>query len=224
MAGTVLRMSNLRKVAAPCIAGTPPGSAGTLCFASHGTPTGDLKACCRTEQMSRSAHSRGVFDPDPQAHGITPNSSHLRGSAYASAAVQTQLILHTPTRRHDRGQDQRLSGPSASLAAEALVDPVCGMSVSLQSQHRLEHEGRSYYFCAAGCRKKFAADPAAYLQPGLVNPSATPSPPIAPAASAGASYTCPMHPEIRQDRPGACPKCGMALEPVLPALDDGDNP
>ena len=51
-----------------------------------------------------------------------------------------------------------------------------------------------------------------------------PAPAITPAASAGARYTCPMHPEINQDRPGACPKCGMALEPVLPALDDGDNP
>ncbi|MBC7942141.1 MAG: heavy metal translocating P-type ATPase [Chitinophagaceae bacterium] len=98
------------------------------------------------------------------------------------------------------------------------------MTVTPQSPHWLRHAGRPYYFCSAGCRAKFAADPAAYLQPGPVNPSAIPSPLPVPEASAATGYTCPMHPEIQQDHPGACPKCGMALEPVLPALDDGDNP
>jgi Cu+-exporting ATPase len=104
------------------------------------------------------------------------------------------------------------------------MDPVCGMSVTPRSPHHLEHEGQPYYFCSAGCKAKFAADPAAYLEPEPVIPGATPSAPMAPSAGAGASYTCPMHPEIIRDHPGACPKCGMALEPVLPALDDGDNP
>ena len=106
-------------------------------------------------------------------------------------------------------------------AANALKDPVCGMPVTRQSPHRLEHAGRPYWFCSAGCRTKFAADPGAYLPPA---PIAPPSSAKASAAAAGAVYTCPMHPEIRQAQPGACPKCGMALEPVLPALDDGDNP
>ncbi len=111
-----------------------------------------------------------------------------------------------------------------ATAEGALADPVCGMAVTSQSPHRLEHVGQPYYFCSAGCKMKFAADPAAYLRPEPVPAAATPAPATVPAASAGASYTCPMHPEITQDRPGACPKCDMALEPVLPALDDGDNP
>jgi len=83
------------------------------------------------------------------------------------------------------------------------------------ARHRAEHGGRTYYFCSAGCRAKFAADPAKYLGPA---PAAT-----APAP-AGAIYTCPMHPEIRQAGPGACPICGMALEPVIASADSGPNP
>ncbi len=105
--------------------------------------------------------------------------------------------------------------------AGALKDPVCGMVVTAQSPHHLEHAGRTHYFCGAGCKAKFAADPLRYLQP------ARPDAPAAAAespASAGTTYTCPMHPEVRQDHAGACPKCGMALEPSLPSLDDGENP
>src|SRR5262249_17500815 len=73
----------------------------------------------------------------------------------------------------------------------------------------------SYYFCCAGCRTKFAADPGKYLAP---KPS-TPAPP----APAGTIYTCPMHPQIRQLGPGACPICGMALEPEMVTADAGPN-
>ena len=71
------------------------------------------------------------------------------------------------------------------------------------------HEGVMYHFCSAGCRTKFVADPAKYL--GDTRPAVT--------APAGASWTCPMHPEIVRDGPGACPICGMALEPMLPSAD-----
>ncbi|TAM26547.1 MAG: heavy metal translocating P-type ATPase [Nevskiaceae bacterium] len=112
-------------------------------------------------------------------------------------------------------QDQ--SKPDASSIE--LKDPVCGMTVTAQSAHSLQHEGKPVYFCSAGCKTKFAADPAKY---------STASKPAVPAASepeiAGAIYTCPMHPEIRQDHPGDCPKCGMALEPEMPTLDEGENP
>ena len=83
------------------------------------------------------------------------------------------------------------------------------------ARHRAEHDGRTHYFCSAGCRAKFAADPAKYLGP---------APAPAPAAPAGAIYTCPMHPEIRQAGPGACPICGMALEPMMASADSGPNP
>jgi len=101
-----------------------------------------------------------------------------------------------------------------------LTDPVCGMAVTEKSAHALQHQGRTYYFCSAKCKVKFAADPQQYTQPA---PAAQPPLPPVPAA-AGTVYTCPMHPEIRQDHPGACPKCGMTLEPVLPALDADENP
>ena len=91
----------------------------------------------------------------------------------------------------------------APVTAQVL-DPVCGMKVDpVTSKHRHEHAGTTYHFCCAGCRTKFAADPAAYLNPRPVQP-----------AKPGATYTCPMDPQIRQVGPGACPICGMALEPL----------
>jgi len=71
------------------------------------------------------------------------------------------------------------------------------------AQHRAEHEGHDYVFCSAGCRAKFVADPGQYLGEKLK----------AKVAPAGTIYTCPMHPEVRQEGPGSCPICGMALEP-----------
>ncbi|MBT9524705.1 MAG: heavy metal translocating P-type ATPase [Rhizobacter sp.] len=103
--------------------------------------------------------------------------------------------------------------------AETLKDPVCGMTVTEQSPHRIQHEGRPYYFCSAKCQGKFAAEPAKYLAPVVPAQTAVPV-----QVEAGTVYTCPMHPEIRQDHPGNCPKCGMTLEPVLPALDEEENP
>jgi Cu+-exporting ATPase len=96
-------------------------------------------------------------------------------------------------------------------------DPVCGMSVKPDSPHATVHDGRTIRFCSAKCLAKFQAEPQRYLAP-----AAAPAP--AEAAPAGTEYTCPMHPEVRQIGPGTCPKCGMALEPVLPELEAGDNP
>jgi P-type Cu+ transporter len=109
----------------------------------------------------------------------------------------------------------------------ALKDPVCGMTVTATSPHVLQHEGSPVYFCSAGCKAKFAANPAKY-QLAVAAPLAPDSPVAAPAATApaatGVIYTCPMHPEVRQDHPGSCPRCGMTLEPETPALDDSDSP
>jgi len=113
-----------------------------------------------------------------------------------------------------------------------LKDPVCGMTVTTESVNKLEHDGRLYYFCSAGCQARFAADPLAYIGKqvapmALEAPEAQTTVAVAGAdvgADAGAIYTCPMHPEIRQDHPGDCPKCGMTLEPLLPTLDDEENP
>jgi Cu+-exporting ATPase len=81
------------------------------------------------------------------------------------------------------------------------------------AKHRAEHQGHPYYFCSAGCRAKFVADPARYL--GAKEKQA-------PVAE-GATYTCPMHPQIRQPGPGSCPICGMALEPEIATAETGPN-
>jgi Cu+-exporting ATPase len=82
------------------------------------------------------------------------------------------------------------------------------------AKHRTGHQGREYYFCSAGCRTKFIADPERYLG------SAAPQPDVAEDAV----YTCPMHPEVRQIGPGSCPICGMALEPEMVSSEAAPNP
>ncbi len=104
----------------------------------------------------------------------------------------------------------------------ALKDPVCGMTVTEASPHHAEHAGHSYYFCNPKCRTKFVANPSAYLAPAA--PAGPVVVPAVEAAPEGSVYVCPMHPEVRQDHPGSCPECGMALEPELPSLDDEANP
>jgi Cu+-exporting ATPase len=102
----------------------------------------------------------------------------------------------------------------------ATVDPVCGMTVDPRTTpHHQEHQGHTVYFCSAGCKAKFAADPARYLnkQTDRTAEAAKPAP-------KGAIYTCPMHPQIRQEGPGSCPICGMALEPEIAAAEATPNP
>jgi Cu+-exporting ATPase len=106
--------------------------------------------------------------------------------------------------------------PHSHEPAEGARDPVCGMTVDPHTAaHRHIHHGRTYYFCSAGCRAKFAADPAKYLAGDARASEPVPE---------GTIYTCPMHPQIRQAGPGACPICGMALEPELVTADTGPNP
>jgi Cu+-exporting ATPase len=99
------------------------------------------------------------------------------------------------------------------------IDPVCGMKVSPEkAAGHARHDGNTYYFCGKSCLAKFEQDPAKYIDAddsdGHVHDTAD------IAAQPGALYTCPMHPEIQQDHPGSCPKCGMALEPVTPAVPE----
>ena len=90
-------------------------------------------------------------------------------------------------------------------------DPVCGMSVTIATaKHRHSHAGQDYFFCNPRCLDKFRSNPGQYLAP---QPAPAPTP-----AQPGVIYTCPMHPEIRQDHPGTCPKCGMALDPEMPKI------
>jgi Cu+-exporting ATPase len=94
------------------------------------------------------------------------------------------------------------------------------MEVTEQSHHSTEHEGHRYYFCSDKCKARFMDAPQNFLSdPNSVSPPQ----PKPEAAQPGTTYTCPMHPEVQQDHPGNCPKCGMTLEPMLPALDEGEN-
>jgi P-type Cu+ transporter len=96
----------------------------------------------------------------------------------------------------------------------AEVDPVCGMKVLPEkAAASVNHAGRTWYFCAQGCKTKFEADPGKY-DGSQAAPLTTIS--TAPKPAASAQYTCPMHPEVLSSKPGACPKCGMALEPTQP--------
>ena len=100
-----------------------------------------------------------------------------------------------------------------------MTDPVCGMPVDPnRAAATIEHEGRTYAFCCDGCRDLFRADPGKYLAtspaPSARHDSAMPQ----------GRFTCPMHPEVVRDHPGACPICGMALEPVAPSLEVADDP
>ena len=114
---------------------------------------------------------------------------------------------------------------SADTALQPVKDPVCGMTVTPQSAHQAEHTGKRYYFCSAGCKTKFNASPGQYTaaQQTGVEKMLVPAGNASQPRMTGAIYTCPMHPEIRQDKPGNCPKCGMALEPLIPELEEGEN-
>jgi Cu+-exporting ATPase len=106
---------------------------------------------------------------------------------------------------------------TAPAAPSGVRDPVCAMTVDpATAQHRAHHGGATYHFCSGSCRTKFVADPGKYLD------LSSPAPEL--PARPDAIYTCPMHPQIRQPGPGACPICGMALEPVAGTRDDGASP
>jgi Cu+-exporting ATPase len=121
------------------------------------------------------------------------------------------------TMQHDENSQPQANGSAGKDSAAALKDPVCGMAVTDQSFHRSEHMGRTFFFCGPKCKAKFDATPMQYMGEPAAKPAAAPT-------VAGTIYTCPMHPEIRQNHSGSCPKCGMTLEPVLPSLGDDDNP
>ena len=109
---------------------------------------------------------------------------------------------------HSHGKEAMASGGNA-------IDPVCGMAVEIKTaKHIAAHKSHNYYFCGAGCKTKFIANPTKYLH---VNSKE------AEPVVAGAIYTCPMHPQIQQVGPGSCPICGMALEPMVVTADSGPN-
>ncbi|MBZ5733568.1 heavy metal translocating P-type ATPase [Nocardioides sp. TRM66260-LWL] len=122
--------------------------------------------------------------------------------------------------------------PDAATMDQA-TDPVCGMKVDPSvAEHAVDHRGEQFYFCSAGCKGKFLADPGQYTGHGFPDRAAGGRAEHAtepehgqttPSEGESVEYTCPMHPEIRQDGPGTCPICGMALEPVIVTADTGPS-
>ncbi|MFM9859446.1 heavy metal translocating P-type ATPase [Pseudoxanthobacter sp. M-2] len=179
----------------------------------------------------RSDGGHGRAHAGQTGHGHAPAdapapSSCCGGSAKAAATGPADHGHGTHDHGiHDHGADGHAGhshgahGHDTAPAVDdgRVLDPVCGMRVDPQTaKHRFEHEGQPYFFCSAGCRTKFEADPGKYL-------NKADAPPPAPMPE-GTVYTCPMHPEIRQVGPGSCPICGMALEPDVITADSGPNP
>lgn len=120
----------------------------------------------------------------------------------------------------DAAPDGGMAGASqhhpTAASDKPYTDPVCGMSVADRPDRRVEHDGVLYHFCSVKCMDKFRASPTSYTEKS--------APAAMPEAPPGTIYTCPMHPEIQQATPGNCPICGMSLEPMLPSLEDEENP
>jgi len=133
-----------------------------------------------------------------------------KATTYAMSGAMTRwgVLAFEPGagRLGSRRMPQEHPAPDDSAAR----DPVCGMRVDAAAPkggtHR--HDGRVYAFCNSRCRDKFIAEPERYLQAAPPGTGARPVP--------GATYTCPMDPDVRAPAPGPCPRCGMALEPIAP--------
>jgi Cu+-exporting ATPase len=121
---------------------------------------------------------------------------------------------------HQHGHDHHHAGPDDRAKVK---DPVCGMMVDPErTEHHADHHGETFHFCSARCHDKFVAAPEQYLKPEAK--PAAPEKAGQASPQKGVIYTCPMHPEIRQEGPGNCPICGMALEPVGASVEEGPNP
>jgi P-type Cu+ transporter len=155
--------------------------------------------------MSTSANA--TIDP---VCGMTVDPATARGQAvhegqtyYFCCPSCQQRFQADPARYLHKTQPAKPQEP-----VQQALDPVCGMTVDpSHAAGAHAHEGKTYYFCSTHCLEKFRAEPGRYLHEPKGSSAATVQP-------AGTIYTCPMHPEVRQDHPGACPKCGMGLEPL----------
>jgi Cu+-exporting ATPase len=153
-----------------------------------------------------------------KSHDVGAATACCGGHHTSIAPGAHNCCSHDETRQHNSGttmSDHALHKHSHEAASQA-IDPVCGMTVDpAKTPHKTTYQDTEYFFCSAGCRTKFITSPAKYLEPAATT-AAEPMP-------EGTIFTCPMHPEIRQVGPGACPICGMALEPLVASADSGPN-
>ncbi len=188
---------------------------------SHHDSAADHDARCAQKDSS----SRTVTDPvcgmqvDPAA--TAHHALHAGKEFHFCSARCRERFIEAPQQyaappASEAAEPHCCSSRSHVAATDEVTDPVCGMKVDpATTRHHATHAGHEYHFCSASCRGKFIADPKRYLEPAATS---------APVGPAGTIYTCPMHPEIRQEGPGTCPICGMALEPEMPSLEDEANP
>ncbi|HEY2966730.1 MAG TPA: heavy metal translocating P-type ATPase [Casimicrobiaceae bacterium] len=127
--------------------------------------------------------------------------------------------MSTPTHHHHPAATRHPGASDEKHESGALIDPVCGMRVGPDAAESATYQGTLYRFCSRYCAEAFRKEPGKYVKPASpsAKPAAAPSP-------AGTVYTCPMHPQIRRSAPGNCPICGMALEPLVPTAEEGENP
>ena len=153
-----------------------------------------------------------AVDPETSKH----RSSHDGRSYYFCCAGCKAKFDADPKRYvNEKGKGAHTSC-TAAHEAKTVTDPVCGMSVDpAAAKYKADYNGQSFYFCSAGCKVKFQREPERYLAPKKPAPEPLPK---------GTIYICPMDPEIRQEGPGSCPICGMALEPEMPSAADEPNP
>ncbi|MER8441775.1 heavy metal translocating P-type ATPase [Mesorhizobium sp. M1066] len=170
--------------------------------------------------MTHSDHDHHAHGSCCSTKGAVPTTKSVVRDPVCGMTVDP--VAGKPTTEHDGHPYHFCSqGCRTKFVAEpekflTATDPVCGMSVDrATARHFARHEGQGFYFCSAACQAKFEAEPLKYLGD---RPAPQPMP-------KGTQYTCPMHPEIIRDKPGSCPICGMALEPMgVPTGDEGPNP
>ena len=181
----------------------------------RGAGTAEKTDCCGDHKHHAHAHAAGSTVKDPVC-GMTVDPATARHKAQHGGETYYFCSAGCKTKFEADPAKYLQQDDSESRDAHMAKDPVCGMSVDPHTaKHRAEYAGRTYYFCRAGCKEKFEADPERYLNPEQREQEPVPE---------GTIYTCPMHPEIRQVGPGSCPICGMALEPELVTAEAEPNP
>ncbi|MDR3528923.1 MAG: heavy metal translocating P-type ATPase [Rhizomicrobium sp.] len=178
--------------------------------------------------------------PNPENAIIKGNDAHYKGAHYIFCSIscrdkfQADPEKYVSSPVHGGGGHAVTGGGTAEPAAtERAKDPVCGMTpfkaVAKAKGNTLTHQGTEYFFCCAGCKAKFEAEPEKYLSSpvhggvGAAQSAATEGGSTPKPQPKNVLYTCPMHPEVKQIGPGDCPLCGMALEPADPAAAPDDS-
>ncbi len=139
-----------------------------------------------------------------------PAKQQLRQDAnLCRRGIQSTIQYMT---EHSHHHEAHGTNPDSTSA----TDPICGMQVKIVDDARSsDYGGETWYFCSAGCRARFNADPYFYTSGNAAR--------LKPSAQPGAQWTCPMHPEILSDEPDSCPLCGMALEPMVPSDEPSEE-